>query len=456
MSAKKSTTHVLLNNTLVVYKRERSSIWQCRFNVDGVWQRQSTNTRDYEKAVEVAKEFHIEANYRKKAKLIPIRRYFKDIAKLAILDMQKDLISNKGKVIYKEYIKIIENYLIPILGKMHVDNITYDILEKYEKKREKIMNRIPTRSTVLNHNAALNKVFDKAIQRGFMFQSSKPTLKAYGKLSERRAEFSLDEVRAIKRNFDGWIKKGRSDSKELRSLLRDYVAVLLETGARPGKEILNLRWIEVELTYKPKKFQTNEIDEDGNLVDYIQANPTVHLKIAQAKTKPRTANGYVETIQALRRIADRNYGKKLYEIVEEKSEDYIFRYKEVVSSRQKKPNRQAKLIKPTSFSKLFETYLKEHKLLIDPITKQKRVLYSLRHTYATLQILYENINPNVLARQMGTSMQMIDKFYSHVDSIKAADLLRGSKIHELLSKDIAINDKYKYSAEGRASKNDKK
>jgi integrase len=371
------------------------------------------------------------------------------MAKLAIIDMQKELKSDKGKVIYKEYIKIIENYLIPILGKMHVDNITYDVLEKYEKKREKVMNRIPTRSTVLNHNAALNRVFDKAIQKGFMFESSKPTLKAYGKLSERRAEFSLDEARAIKRNFDSWIKKGRTDSKELRALLRDYVAMLLDTGARPGKELLNLRWVEVELTYKPKKFQTDEVDEEGNLADYIQTNPTVHLKIAQAKTKPRTANGYIETIQALRRVAERNYGKKLYQLIEEKNEDYIFRYKEIVTRRQQKPSRQAKLIKPTSFSKLFDTYLKEHKLLIDPITKQKRVLYSLRHTYATFQILYENINPNVLARQMGTSMQMIDKFYSHVDSIKAADLLRGSKIHDLLSKDIAVNEKYKYSANNK-------
>ena len=446
MSAKKSSTHILLNNTLVLYKRERSSIWQCRFNVDGVWQRQSTKTRSYEKAIDVAKELHIEANYRKKAKLVPIRRYFKDMAKLAILDMNKELKNDTGKVIYKEYIKIIENYLIPTLGKMHVDNITYDVLEKYEKKREKIMNRIPTRSTVLNHNAALNRVFDKAIQKGFMFEGSKPILKAYGKLSERRAEFSLDEARAIKRNFDAWIEKGRVDSVELRALLKDYVSMLLDTGARPGKELLNLRWVEVELTYKPKKFKTEEIDEEGNLADYIQANPTVHLTIAKAKTKSRVANGYIETIKALRRIAVRNYSKSLYELVDEKNEDYIFRYKETVTSRQKKPIREARLIKPTSFSKLFDTYLKDHNLLIDPITKQKRVLYSLRHTYATLQILYENVNPNVLARQMGTSMQMIDKFYSHVDSIKAADLLRGSKIHDLLTKNTSVNEKYNYSA----------
>jgi hypothetical protein len=46
MSLQKPTTHTLINRKLIVYQRERSAIWQCRFNVDGRWQRTSTGTRD--------------------------------------------------------------------------------------------------------------------------------------------------------------------------------------------------------------------------------------------------------------------------------------------------------------------------------------------------------------------------------------------------------------------------
>ena len=40
----------------------------------------------------------------------------------------------------------------------------------------------------------------------------------------------------------------------------------------------------------------------------------------------------------------------------------------------------------------------------------KRSLYSLRHFYAT-QRLTDEVNPFLLARQMGTSIEMLQKFY---------------------------------------------
>ena len=74
-----------------------------------------------------------------------------------------------------------------------------------------------------------------------MMDGSRPKLMAKGKKSERREEFSLDEVRAIGANFDAWIERARADTKPIRQLLKDYVAVLLDTGARPGKELMNLQ-----------------------------------------------------------------------------------------------------------------------------------------------------------------------------------------------------------------------
>ena len=41
MAEQLDTTHTLMAGTLLVYQRERSAIWQCRFKVDDVWQRAS-------------------------------------------------------------------------------------------------------------------------------------------------------------------------------------------------------------------------------------------------------------------------------------------------------------------------------------------------------------------------------------------------------------------------------
>ncbi len=69
MPEKIATTHTLMDRTLVVYRRERSSIWQCRLKVDGKWQRASTKETNLQKAKERAKELLIAAEIRKKENL---------------------------------------------------------------------------------------------------------------------------------------------------------------------------------------------------------------------------------------------------------------------------------------------------------------------------------------------------------------------------------------------------
>ena len=116
MTEKKETTHVLVPHSLVLFIRPRSSVWQCRYQVDGIWQRESTQERDLDKAKAVAHDLLVEANVRKKLKAAPITRAFKDIAKQAILRMEKQIEDGDGKVMYKEYISIIELFCFIFLA----------------------------------------------------------------------------------------------------------------------------------------------------------------------------------------------------------------------------------------------------------------------------------------------------------------------------------------------------
>ena len=234
MSDKKDTTHTLIENQLTVAKRENSKIWQCRLKVGGVWQRVSTGERDLRKAKKRAHELLIEANVRVRLNHTAVTRRFTDVAKMAIRRMDDEVAAGAGKAIYDDYKFIINRYCVPFLGKYMVDNIDYKVLEAYEQDRNAKMGRIPTKSTVLSHNAALNRVFDEAVVRGFMLDSTRPKLVVKGRKTEKRPSFSLEESRAVLGQFAEWIKRGRADTVPIRELLENYVQMLLDTGARPG------------------------------------------------------------------------------------------------------------------------------------------------------------------------------------------------------------------------------
>jgi len=108
------------------------------------------------------------------------------------------------------------------------------------------------------------------------------------------------------------------------------------------------------------------------------------------------------------------------------------------------------------FQVMFKNYLKEHSLYVDPLTGQNRVFYSLRHTYATLEITYDRTNTHVLARQMGTSDLMIDQHYSHVKISEAKEQLRGNESRKMIGEQGNVDAAYKSTATKRAKKPAKK
>lgn len=443
MPEQKETTHTLMPNKLIVYRRERSSIWQCRFKVDGIWQRASTKERDLKIAKQKSQELLMEAEIRKRSNLPVVTRRFRDVAKLAVQRMDEKIKNKEGKVSYKDYKRVIEDYLIPILGNRLITNIDSSALDHLDVERIKLMGKAPSNSTLLTHNAALNLVFDEAVIRNFLTEANKPKLEAKGRKSDRRPAFNLNESRAVLANFEKWISDARNErSREMRQIMRDYVEMLLDTGARPGVELLNLKWkqIRYEHTVESTKtgvFEMNEaegIDEPEEVVDVILSR-TVEL-VVSGKTGRREIYGRAPTIRALTRVAQRNYGVEptilnpFEGIAIPTNDDYVLR-----TAKEKEDVSEA-------FQKMFERYLDEYGLLKDPKTEKKRVFYSLRHTYATLALTYDRVPIHTLAEQMGTSVGMIEKHYSHLKLKEAKDQLRGEQSRKLLSNTQSVMELY--------------
>jgi integrase len=66
--------------------------------------------------------------------------------------------------------------------------------------------------------------------------------------------------------------------------------------------------------------------------------------------------------------------------------------------------------------------LMDHSDLMYDSGGQRRTLYSLRHTYAT-RALAKGVDIHTLARQMGTSVLMIEKHYSKITPMLKAEML---------------------------------
>jgi hypothetical protein len=64
----------------------------------------------------------------------------------------------------------------------------------------------------------------------------------------------------------------------------------------------------------------------------------------------------------------------------------------------------------------------------DRDVKLKRSLYSLRHTYAHFSILNETMDVYTLARQMGTSVKMIELHYGHLQPSQKANVIAGKRM----------------------------
>lgn len=452
MREQKETTLTLIERQLVIYTRENSSVFQCRYQIDKKWHRATTGTRDLAEAKAKAHELLLEANVKKRLNYVPVSKSFKNVAKYTIKKLEDTRSTPDHRPIFDEYKVIITRYLIPFFGRYNIDSINYPVLEEFKKWRAEKMSGLPSRSTELNHNAALNKIFDYAEANGYIHAVNRPTLTTEGRPTQRRDDFSVTEAVNLRANFDSWTTQTKEDSKPIRQLLRDYVLVLLDTGARPGKELLSLKWSNLELDFKPTMFETgqtvaNEAGEAEPVIKFVP-NHAVILSITDSKTGPRKCIGRAETYRIINDIAQRNYNKKASELIQSGCTDFVFSYTEYIGRRKEKqdPYVKPKLLRPTSFPKLFEKYLIEHNLLIHPDTNQPRVLYSLRHTYATIALERDKVPAHTLAKQMGTSIKMLEQHYSHLDAVKAIDQLRGEESRKLLEDSSKINDRYSYSS----------
>jgi len=250
-------------------------------------------------------------------------------------------------------------------------------------------------STLNNHNSALNRVFKTALDRGWINEYQIPQLKNKGEKTQRRPHFEKDEDTKLYKFMRAWSKTGRKQkTRDIRELLRDYVLILTNTGMRHGTETENLKW--------------------NDITEFKGTDKKKYLKIwVNGKTGKRELIARHAVRRYLKRIQDRFPNLKSLNSDElSRIDEYVFR------------TRDGSTVK--DWHGAFEILMEESGLHLDR-HGDKRTLYSLRHTYATFA-LTNRVDIHVLARQMGTSIGMIEKHYSHLIPSLAAEQFAGKRM----------------------------
>lgn len=424
--------HYLCEGNVVLYKRtkSRTNCWYARFKNErnGRWKKFSTKTDDLEKAKDFAKtELQVRKRLLENNIEIDTKR-FSFVADKVIQELESDLQAGTGKKTYEDYIRAIKRYKA-FFGNKYIGNISYQDLIDFDAERTRKLGRKAKQSTVNLANVALKRVFDTAVKKGWIHQSQVVSLKNDGKRGERRPYFELHEYQKLYRFMRKYVKLTTKDSPQggvknqtvmIRELLRDYVLFLTNTGLRHGTETKNLKWKHISETV-------------------IDGQPYVLIKLEKGKTGKRTivcrhsVRKYLERIkERFSHLKDRTLNQML------DVDEPVFRCRDGSV--------------PKDWHGAFKIMLIKAGLL-DDVNGNRRSLYSLRHTYATFQILYGKLDLHTLAKNMGTSIAMLERHYSHLDVLHRAEALAGkrhkkgskgfrtdteTKIIELEEKDISL------------------
>jgi len=384
----------LRDGEVVVYRRSRSLLYQCRYKLsDGTWHRQTTGKASLEHAIARACDIYDEARYRQRLGLAHQAHSFAHIAQIVLADLRRQIDASKGVTANNSYVSCIERYFLPYFSERRLEDLTHTDIREFELWRDRQMDRKPKSSTLNNFTSAWNKIIATAVERGYISERVPvPKLSTRGMKGTTRPAFSEEEVNQLLAFMPAWAEQGRlAVEREMRPLLRDYVEMLLFTGMRHGTEALGIRWQHIE---------------------WHTAKDVRYLRIwVDGKTGGRWLIAKHQAADVLRRLLARQLdicALSLETTLETRVPQLLFRF--------------STGYQPVSLNGSFRRLMRDSGLLKNT-EGQNRTLYSLRHTYATLTMLQGTVDIHILSRQMGNSAAMIERHYSKLTATMAADKL---------------------------------
>jgi integrase len=276
----------------------------------------------------------------------------------------------------------IKTQLIPYVGSVEVTSIGEERWKGYPAWRQKtgkgrsggrvsdgtIRDEMATFRAIMSYAATKHYIRGDQVSRARL-----PVSKA------RREEFTPAEYRQLHRFARKWITEARNATGTwYRTMAYNFVLIMTNTGMRPS-EARNLRWrdVSIQSDSQRRQFVRLNVRGKGKFRSLVAAN-----NVATYLERVKEISGHAEP------------------------DDYVFCTENGEMSR-------------TLYYSLIERLLIDSGLQASS-SGARRSTYCFRHTYATFR-LTEGVDVYFLAKQMGTSVKMIEDHYGHIIPVKNAD-----------------------------------
>lgn len=381
-----------LKSGLIVFRRSdvKHNNWYCRIKVpkEDRYKTVSLKTSDLKEARERAFDAEAELRFKVKHEVPLFNRTFGQVAK-EFSEFQKRR-SDAGQIGFHRW-RVTNSHILtqldPYLGNVQITQVTEDKWKEYPLWRKSngkgrgggIVSDGAIRQEMTTFRSIMRFAAEKQyVREAQMFRGAMPMDKA------RREEFTPDEYRKLHTFARTWITRGRRDLNVwYRTMAYNFILIMTNTGMRTP-EARNLRWRDI----------ATQGDRQGRQFVSISVRGKGQFRTLVA---PSNVFTYLERIRAISKATQ--------------PDDFVFSTFEGKSA--------IKL-----YYSLIEDLLKESGLLLSS-SGRRRSTYCFRHTYATFR-LSEGVDVYFLAKQMGTSVKMIENHYGHITPLKNADrILQG-------------------------------
>jgi integrase len=376
-----SETHEILDGKVKVYKRGRSSVWQCSTYLEGRNRRATTKHTDLNLAKDFAENWYFTQRGKRAAGELVIGQTFAQAAKRFRQEYEVMTDGERNAKYVEDHYARLRNHLVPFFGKMAVRDIRAGTVQDYRIFRLKNDPNFkpPSRSTMMHEIVTFRQVMKTALRQGwidFVPDGSIP-YRTSGKISHR-AWFSPEEYRVLytASRKHAVAAKGKSWQYSAEQM-HDMILFLANTGVRPD-ELKRLEYRDVEIVRDESTSQT----------------------ILEISVRGKRGVGYCKSMAGavlpFQRLQQRNNPTPT---------DLIF---------------------PQNHKKQFNNLLDRLDLKFDR-EGSRRTFYSLRHSYISFRLL-EGADIYQIAKNCRTSVEMIEKHYAvHLKNVIDASAINMRK-----------------------------
>jgi integrase len=406
-----------LKEGLIIFHREdvNHRNWYCRIKIpnEDRYKFKSLGTSDITEAKRKAFHHDADVTFRIEHKVPIFEKSFEQVA-IEYSDFQKR-VAVSGQITTERW-KIVNSYitrhLIPYVGNVQITKVGAEKWDDYPRwRKEEGKNRPPEKKatgrrgkaaaiavpasddgeeprgtpakdgTIRQEMMTFRAIMKFAAKNRYIPTNQVPD----GKLPmdrARREEFSPQEYRALYTySRSEWVPAAANTVHVFyRQMTHNFVLIMANTGMRPP-EARNLRWrdIHVRSTKDGRQFVFLNVRGKGKYRELVA---------------PMTVADYLNKVREISKAT--------------KPDDFVFSTYKGKSSQ-------------TLYAALVEDLLVQSNLLYSS-SGSRRSTYCFRHTYATFRLMH-GTDVYFLAKQMGTSVQMIEKHYGHITPSKNADAI---------------------------------